>query len=76
MKKAQVGDPGLFAVLGDHSQRRAERPAGAATGLPSRAVRGRFTGKLYVYPGTGCTTSPYGSRNEIDTGWGTYNAIA
>ena len=33
------------------------------------------SGNLYLYPGTGNSSAPYGSRSRIDTGWGTYDAI-
>ncbi|MGW4518671.1 N-acetylmuramoyl-L-alanine amidase [Streptomyces sp. NPDC004393] len=33
------------------------------------------SGNVYLYPGTGSTTSPYGSRSSIGTGWDIYNTI-
>ncbi|MFI8104115.1 FG-GAP repeat domain-containing protein [Streptomyces sp. NPDC086023] len=36
----------------------------------------RSGGTLYLYPGTGNATAPFGARVTVGTGWNTYNQIA
>ncbi|NLT54657.1 MAG: hypothetical protein GXX79_08835 [Actinomycetales bacterium] len=35
----------------------------------------KSTGYLWLYPGTGSTTSPFSSRRKVGTGWGAMNLV-